>query len=391
MGKRANNEGSVYQRSDGRWVAAVTLLQDGRMNRVTKYAATQNAAVKVLRDLKKDQDAGRPIKFTRETLRQWLDAWLSDFIEPQRSARTYAGYAWILSRIPEEIGATELSKVTPHQIQKAINDLTAAGKGSTADQLRRVLRAALNRAVKLRKIADNPVTATDPPKYEKSEGQTLTGPQAAALLNAAAKADDPLRNLWALALYLGLRKSEIRGLKREDVDLEKRRIFVQRSLHWIKGKDRKSGTWIEQPCKTVKSRRTLPLFGPVLTAIAAQVTVRESQGWKGEYLFVSPIHQPLHSATVTHAWAEACKRAKVSIVRFHDARHSCGSLLHSAGASPFVIQEILGHTHLATTRRYTHTPQNVLQDALEKMAATVKKPKQPRKPKNRVAVTVAVN
>ena len=43
-------------------------------------------------------------------------------------------------------------------------------------------------------------------------------------------------------------------------------------------------------------------------------------------------------------------------MRVHDTRHSCGTLLHVQHADPFMIQEVLGHSQLSTTRRYTHVP-----------------------------------
>jgi integrase len=54
-------------------------------------------------------------------------------------------------------------------------------------------------------------------------------------------------------------------------------------------------------------------------------------------------------------------------IRFHDLRHTTGTFLHLEGASPFTIQQILGHTQLSTTRRYTLVMDSVKQDAANRL------------------------
>ncbi len=51
----------------------------------------------------------------------------------------------------------------------------------------------------------------------------------------------------------------------------------------------------------------------------------------------------------------------------HDTRHSCGTLLHVQGADPFIIQNVLGHSQLSTTKRYTHVPIQVTKTALDRL------------------------
>jgi hypothetical protein len=65
---RANNEGSIYQRGDGRWVACVPLLKDGKRKRVYRYAASEEEARRLLTDLKHRQDMHEPVHFDRQTV-----------------------------------------------------------------------------------------------------------------------------------------------------------------------------------------------------------------------------------------------------------------------------------------------------------------------------------
>jgi len=63
---------------------------------------------------------------------------------------------------------------------------------------------------------------------------------------------------------------------------------------------------------------------------------------------------PLHARNVLEAFHQLCDAAKVPRLRVHDARHSCATLLHAQKADGFTIQQVLGHSQLSTTRRYTH-------------------------------------
>lgn len=89
------------------------------------------------------------------------------------------------------------------------------------------------------------------------------------------------------------------------------------------------------------------------------------KNWKDSgYLFTSVLGAPLHERNVSVMFHALCDRAKVPSIRFHDTRHSCGTLLHAQHASPFIIQTVLGHSQLSTTRRYTHVDAEVAKAAI---------------------------
>jgi site-specific recombinase XerD len=89
-------------------------------------------------------------------------------------------------------------------------------------------------------------------------------------------------------------------------------------------------------------------------------------------VFVSVLGAPLHERNVSESFHLICDRAKVPRIRFHDARHSCGTLLHVQGADPFIIQKVLGHSQLSTTKRYTHVPIQVTKTALDGLESLFK-------------------
>jgi integrase len=158
-------------------------------------------------------------------------------------------------------------------------------------------------------------------------------------------------------------------LKPEDIGLENMVLHVRRSLQWSKVPGEEKGHWLERPPKQ-KSRRDLPIPATIKNAVVRHIARRqeeaaETKSWGDSgYLFVSVTGAPLHPRNVLTAFHELCDTAGVPRIRLHDCRHTCGTLLHAQGADPFVIQQVLGHTQLSTTRRYTHVDTAVTKPAI---------------------------
>ena len=226
---RANNEGSVFQRQDGRWVACVSLLKDGKRRRVYKYAASEDAARKKLTELTSKKDAHLPIHFGRETVGGWLSMWLEVFIRPHRKPRTWASYHHaIYAYVLPAIGNEKLSDLAPELVQSVLNYHVERGRKRTASYIRTVLRASFRRAVKLKRIAWDPVDALDTVSVTAKETEVFTAEQAEAFLTSAQ--DHRLEALFWLALSMGLRKGELCGLSWPDIDLENATIHIRETL-----------------------------------------------------------------------------------------------------------------------------------------------------------------
>lgn len=393
MAKRANNEGTIYQRADGRWVAQVSEIHEGKVRRVSRYAKTQGEARKKLTELKQRQDAGRKVIFANCTLREWLTYWLDNHVKPNRSPATYASYHGVLKHVPEALGKLQLAKVTPEQLQSLFVGIAAKGTGRTADLLRSTMRAAFNRALKSRRVHENPVTLTDAVQFRADTGTPLTADQARRLIEVAKVREDRFADAWVLMIALGLRRGELLGLKPADVDFASGRIQIHRTLTRLKLPGEMQGNWIEKETKTAGSHRTLALPAIAADALRRQIARRTESAPRCEYLFFSESGGPVHGGSLTDALQAACDAAKVPRVRLHDLRHSCGTFLGSQGVALTVIMSILGHTQTATAKRYIHTTAEVQAASLAKVADVLNPPPEAAedgetKP---VAVSVAVN
>jgi integrase len=252
--------------------------------------------------------------------------------------------------------------------------------------LRRVLRSAFNKAVKLRRMPSNPVLTTDQVKYREPAMRTFTLEQAERFLRAAE--DDRLGALYTITLSLGLREGEGIGLKPEDIDLDNRVIPVRHQLQWNKLPGEEEGHWDELPCKW-NSTGDLPMTETIYRALVRHTARRQQEattttGWKDSgYLFVSVTGAPLHKRNVLTAFHKSCDAAGVPRIRFHDTRHTCGTLLHAQGAGEFTIQAALRHAQLSTTRRYVHVPTDVVKEAVTRVESGIEAAKQKMKEKER--------
>jgi integrase len=382
--RRGNQEGSIFQRKDGRWVAQITYQgADGRARLVPKYFHTADDARRALTATKSKQDAHRLVISGKATVREWLDVWLEEFVKPNRSPNTYCSYHNVLRlHLPHSLGSVSLTQFAPETLQRHLNTIASEGHGRTAALLRSILRSAFNRAVKLRRLEYNPVLGTEPVTYKEQESKTWTANECKRFLDAAT--GDRLGSLFVVALSLGLRMGEARGLKPEDVDFDGRVLHVRRSLSWVKMPDgRDEGRWVERKPKW-GSFRSLRITETIYRALVRHIAQKNQEAasagkdWiDSGYLFVSPTGAPLHGSNISATFHALCDRAEVPRIRLHDTRHTCGTLLHVQGADPFVIKEVLGHAQLSTTKRYTHVPLQVTGCALQGLEALFEASVQP--------------
>jgi integrase len=377
---RANNEGTIYQRKDGRWVACVTQFRDGKTKRVSYYAASEEEARKRLTNLKHRQDEHQPIQFDSKSIGGWLETWLETFIRPRRKERTWAGYhEAIRNHVLPAIGKQPLADPPPELIQAMLNYHVERGCERTAQLVRAILHAAFKRAVKLHRMPWNPIDALDPITVTPKETAVFTAEEADAFLKAAS--GHRLEALFWLALGLGLRKGELCGLTLDDIDFQGEKVHVRQTIQRVKLPGEKTSRILEGTPKSRASYRELPLLEFLLEPLRRHIT-RRAEGeclaapaWKESgRLFTSSIGTPLDPRKLNKTFHDLCVSAEVPKIRFHDLRHTCGTFLHLKGVSPFTIQEILGHAQISTTRRYTHADKTLQKAAIGKLGELLVKP-----------------
>jgi integrase len=153
--------------------------------------------------------------------------------------------------------------------------------------------------------------------------------------------DAQLAELLRLAAYTGLRRGELVALRWRDVRWGERVLTVERALSATVETAPKSGSF-----------RHVPLADQALGALD-RLSRREHFTGADDYVFTSPAGDRLDPSAVRRRYIRARDVAGLPALRFHDLRHTAGSLLVRQ-LDPVSVKEILGHADLKTTQRYLH-------------------------------------
>ncbi len=219
--KRPAGEGSVTRRKDGRWMARLTVGRDanGKPDRQYEYAATQAEAVEKLQALRQKRDTHSKGVFGKDTVAGYLHRWLETHVAVNAEEKTYQEYEMAVRLyIVPFIGHLKLARLDGENLQDWQAKLKKAKIGKkktpvTANMRSRsikVLRVALNRAVKLRVLPYSPAASLDKPKVTPKEVTPLEPEVCHALFQACQ--GHRLGDVMIVAAMTGLRKGELFAL-----------------------------------------------------------------------------------------------------------------------------------------------------------------------------------
>lgn len=187
-------------------------------------------------------------------------------------------------------------------------------------------------------VDKNPTTGVRLLEENNKRERYLSHEEVQKLKEQINKSENPLlKYIIPMLLLTGARRSEALKARWEDFDLEKK-------------------IWTIPETKSGKTRH-VPLSDGMIELL--KEIPRKSKSF---YLFPNPrTGKPF--GTIYRSWNTARTRAGLKDVRLHDIRHSSASFLINAGVSLYIVQQILGHTQVATTQRYAHLSQQTLLNA----------------------------
>ncbi len=344
MKRRDWGTGSIYpqvrdgQRT-GRVFASIELRDGGMRRRRRRLFDSEAEARRWLREQKNSVSSAATV-----TLGAYLERWLRDVVIHERRPRTVDGYRAIVEReIVPAMGRIPLARVTALDVTRFRNAQAERFRPGTVRNHVYCLRAALSAAVRMNLIAANPAASVQVAAPHRSVPEPWTLEQARTFL--AHVQGDPLEPLYLLALTTGMRQGELLGLRWSDVDWTSGTLTVNRTLV------RLGRRFVAGEPKTPLSHRSLTLAPAALEALRvhrhASTLVRtvEDQG----LVFARAKGSPLANWWVTREFQRLSAEAGLPVIRFHDLRHTAATLLFAAGVEPKVIQDMLGHSTVATT------------------------------------------
>ena len=371
--KRANGEGSIRKRKDGRWEGRYTAGHDPATGKQIFKSVLGKTQAEVKEKLKKALMEAGQIDFTKSgkyTVGTWMDEWFENVAKIKvrsSSHQTYRGY--IDNHIKPNIGNIPLEKLTTMDLQKLYRTLLTKGRverieaekqpsglsAKTVRNINQVISSALDLAVAQKIILSNPTDACELPKVEHREMQTIPEEQLQAFL-AEAKATG-VYEMYYIELATGLRRGELLGLKWQDIDWKNGIIKVRRQIARV------DGQIVEAPLKTKNSYRTVTISPQAIEVLKQQKAKNHDQ-----YVFPSPNGGPISPDSVNNMLKRVLARAGIPKVRFHDLRHTFATIALQNGVDIKTVSGMLGHFSAGfTLDTYAHVTTAAQKEAADTM------------------------
>jgi integrase len=224
---------TLYFGADGNWHARVTMGRrpDGTTDRRHIQRSTKTELRDAVREVEHRRDTeGYTWTQGDSTLSDWLEHWLGAILPMTVRWKTLSTYrSQMRLHVLPAMGSWRISEIQPEHLEEHYRRMQADGHSAhTIRAVHRVLRSALNEAVRRRRLATNPALIARPPRGEDVEVEPLSIEESRRVLAAAQTTLHAAR--WSIALSLGLRQGEALGLLWEDVDLEDCVLRVRRSV-----------------------------------------------------------------------------------------------------------------------------------------------------------------
>lgn len=309
----------------------------------------------------------------RLTVGQWLDIWTSDYLGAVKASTADIYRSNIKNHIKPGLGAVRLVDLHSHTVQGFINGLVGLSPASVR-LIYRILHHALEKAVELDYIPRNPAFKCTLPKAEQEEPKPLDDQQTAALL--AASAGTPMEQLILVALFTGLRLSELLGLTWDAVDFGRGTIVISKQLC---RPERQSAGLFQSP-KSGKARTITPAAA-VFDALTRQRARQAEQQLKAGPLWDNPAGLvftietggPIDQWRVEKDFRILLAVAGLSGFHLHSLRHTYAVNAIRAGDDIKTIQGNLGHATAAfTLDRYGHYTERMAKDSAARMERFIK-------------------
>lgn len=377
MAKRANGEGSVRKRKDGKWLVTFPTgryLASGKREYVYKYCATQAEAVEALRQLQSEKAMG--VCHSKVTVKtgDWIETWIEKHKAPHLASSTLTSYRNNYRvHVKPFVGKIALKDLTTYHIQKTLDSM--GGSFSLFVKVYNVIHGALDAAVEQGMIPRNPCKGVAFPKEDTKDKRALTKEEQQRLI--AALDGEYYRVMLLTYLYTGMRMGEGIPLRWSDIDLERRTIRVNKKAivrHDFEAHSAKQE--VQDKCKTKSSKRII-----VITSGLASILAEHKEGmrnrakqlgeeWSEDSLvFRNSRGNMVYSRNLQEVLYRILDKAGIKGATMHTLRHTYATRCFEAGVDIKAISEQLGHKDVKTTSDiYVHLFEDTKAKEIDKLS-----------------------
>lgn len=357
------------------WEARITVGRDpgtGKQIQKSFSGKTQKEVREKMQAAAVEVNTGTYTAPQKMTVAEWMQIWLAEYTASLKPGTigTYKGN--INKHIIPALGAVRLSDLHPHTVQTFINGLTGITK-ATVRIVHKTLHAILEKAVMLGYIPKNPASNCVLPKAEQKEINPLSDEEAAAVLQLAKGTE--IEHIVYIALFTGLRQSEILGLTWDCIDTKKDTITINKQL--VAQSLRQNGIFITPKSGKKRTVTAAPFVFQVLKQHRIEqleLSTRAGAAWNNSHnlVFTMEDGSPINQWRVRAAYKEIVTQAGIPDSRFHDLRHTYAVNAIRAGDDIKTIQGNLGHSSAAfTLDKYGHFTERMKKDSADRMESFI--------------------
>ena len=378
--RRANGEGNIRKRKDGRWEGRYTVGHDPETGKAIIKNVLGKTQAEVKEKLKKAIEENVGIDYGKAktyTVSSWLEVWMENYAKVKLRPSTFkTSQGFLKNHIKPQIGGVLLDKLTTIQIQRFYNNLQKSGRvqrknfpplkdASLSPRVVRgvhtLLHNCLEQAVAEHLLLTNPAQGCKLPQLEKKEMKIL--PQEKIGMYLAEAERRGLLAAFYLELTTGLRRGELLALQWTDLDAESKTLSITKQVNRI------NGELVVSPPKTRNSVRTLALPQQAIDLLIAE----HKKHSRNPYLFPSPKTGTMYDPDAfrrTHD--KILKAIGTEHIRFHDLRHTFATLSLKSGVDVKTLSGALGHYSAGfTLNTYTHATAQMKQDAADTIGGVI--------------------
>lgn len=369
-------KGTVIKRGRS-WSVVVDAGRDADGKRLRKWHsgyATKKAAEEARIVILSSLQRGEYVPPSKQTLGEWLEVWLDG--RTGLADTTRDGYEREVKRVSKTLGSRRLTDVTPAILAGFYRQLTDQGlSAKTIKNCHGVTHKALADAVRDGVLSRNPADHVELPRSKRPKTETWSADELSRFLHQCES--HRLSAAFLLMCSTGMRRSEVLGVRWENLDLDGARVAVVDTVVPVKNKPvlRIGET------KSRRSRRVIALDSRTVAALRDhkrrqnEERLRAGPAWGDLGLvFTDELGGIVSPDMFTRTTKRLAVEAGVKPLTPHSgARHTWATLALSSGIHPKVVQERLGHSSISITLdRYSHVIDGMDRDAAEKVAALIR-------------------
>lgn len=291
------------------------------------------------------------------TLGEWIPLYLTSYKLNTIKVNSFYSLQLVERQIPQDLKDMDMNEIRPMHIQRFYNEFACSHSKSYMDKLRVFMHGLFRTAIDNGFCTRNPTNCLKAPRIRETPRESFTMEETRTILNFAMVYENQRIGVGIATLLLtGIRRGELLGIKASDIKGNtltiNRAVYLEHNRPCVQ----------EHEVKTQNSLRVVPLFPELAYRL-------KTLPHKGEFLFSTQNGTLLHPRNFSRDYDTFFKHLReeepdIRRLSPHCCRHTFATLTRESGADLRVLQELLGHSDIKTTARYSHADLPSMQNAV---------------------------